>query len=48
MTDKIPEEYKKMLIGKIPAGDLGSGDDVSNCYVFSQIWPIILTEKPFM
>ncbi len=34
MTDKIPEEYKKMLINKIPAGDLGAGDDVSNCVVF--------------
>ena len=34
MTDKIPEEYKKMLINKIPAGDLGTGDDVSNCVVF--------------
>ena len=34
MTDKIPEEFKKMLISKIPAGDLGNGDDVSNCVVF--------------
>ena len=34
MTDKIPEEYKKMLINKIPAGDLGTGDDVSNCAAF--------------
>ncbi len=34
MTDKIPEEYKKMLINKIPAGDLGTGDDVSNCVAF--------------
>ena len=34
MTDKIPEEYKKMLISKIPAGDLGTGDDVSNCVAF--------------
>ena len=34
MTDKIPEEYKKILVGKIPAGDLGSGDDVSNCVAF--------------
>ena len=34
MTDKIPEEYRKMLINKIPAGDLGTGDDVSNCVAF--------------
>ena len=34
MTDKIPEEYKKMLINKIPAGVLGTGDDVSNCAAF--------------
>ena len=34
MTDKIPDEYKKMLINKIPAGDLGTGEDVSNCVAF--------------
>ena len=34
MTDKIPEEYKIKLISRIPAGDLGTGDDVSNCVVF--------------
>ena len=34
MTDKIREDYKKMLISKIPAGDLGTGDDVSNCVAF--------------
>ena len=34
MTDKIPEEFKKMLISKIPAGDLGTGEDVSNCVAF--------------
>ena len=34
MTDKIPEEYKTKLINKIPAGDLGTGDDVSNCVAF--------------
>ena len=34
MTDKINEEYKKMLINKIPSGDLGTGEDVSNCVVF--------------
>ena len=34
MTDKIPEEYKAKLISRIPAGDLGTGDDVSNCAAF--------------
>ena len=34
MTEKINEDYKKLLIGKIPSGDLGSGDDVSNCVAF--------------
>ena len=34
MTDKINEEFKKILISKIPAGNLGSGDDVSNCVAF--------------
>ena len=30
MTDKINEEFK-ILISKIPSGDLGTGEDVSNC-----------------
>ena len=34
MTDKIHEDFKKMLISKIPSGDLGTGDDVSNCVAF--------------
>jgi 3-oxoacyl-[acyl-carrier protein] reductase len=34
MTDKINEEFKKILINKIPAGDLGTGEDVSNCVAF--------------
>ena len=34
MTDKINEEFKKQLINKIPSGDLGTGDDVSNCVAF--------------
>tara|TARA_Y200000002_G_scaffold230262_1_gene190162 strand:+ start:246 stop:977 length:732 start_codon:yes stop_codon:yes gene_type:complete len=34
MTDKIDEEFKKILIGKIPSGDLGTGEDVSNCVAF--------------
>ena len=34
MTDKINEEFKKILIGKIPSGYLGKGEDVSNCVAF--------------
>ena len=34
MTDKINEDFKKVLISKIPAGNLGSGEDVSNCVAF--------------
>ena len=34
MTDKINEEFKKALIGKIPSGNLGTGEDVSNCVAF--------------
>ena len=34
MTEKINEEFKKILISKIPSGELGTGDDVSNCVAF--------------
>ena len=34
MTDKINEEFTKNLISKIPSGDLGTGEDVSNCVAF--------------
>ena len=34
MTDKISEEFKENLINKIPAGELGTGEDVSNCVAF--------------
>ena len=34
MTDKINEEFKKILLNKIPSGDLGTGEDVSNCVAF--------------
>jgi len=34
MTDKISEEFKKKLIEKIPSGNLGNGEDVSNCVAF--------------
>ena len=34
MTNKINEEFKKKLINKIPSGDLGTGEDVSNCVAF--------------
>ena len=28
------KNLKKFLISKIPSGDLGSGEDVSNCVAF--------------
>ena len=34
MTEKISDEFKKILISKIPSGDLGTGEDVSNCVAF--------------
>ncbi len=34
MTNKINEDFKKILISKIPSGYLGSGEDVSNCVAF--------------
>ena len=34
MTDNINEDFKKVLISKIPSGDLGTGEDVSNCVAF--------------
>ena len=34
MTDKINEEFKKILISKIPSGYLGTGEDVSNSVAF--------------
>jgi len=34
MTDKINEEFKKILISKIPSGDLGKGEDVANSAAF--------------
>ena len=34
MTNKINDDFKKILIDKIPSGDLGTGEDVSNCVAF--------------
>ena len=34
MTDKINEDFKKVLISKIPSGRLGNVEDVSNCVLF--------------
>ena len=31
MTDQINDEFRKILISKIPSGDLGKVEDVSNC-----------------
>ena len=50
MTDNINEEFKKILISKIPSGNLGTGEDVSNCVAFlaSDLWQITLMEKLYM
>tara|TARA_B100001057_G_scaffold291494_1_gene291517 strand:+ start:12773 stop:13507 length:735 start_codon:yes stop_codon:yes gene_type:complete len=34
MTDKINDDFKKILIDKIPSGNLGTPEDVSNCVAF--------------
>ena len=34
MTDQINEDFKKILLSKIPSGELGTGEDVSNCAAF--------------
>jgi len=34
MTEKINVELKKMLIAKIPSGDLGNGQNVADCAAF--------------
>jgi 3-oxoacyl-[acyl-carrier protein] reductase len=34
MTDQINDEFRKILISKIPSGDLGKTEDVSNCVAF--------------
>ena len=34
MTDKINEDFKQILISKIPSGDLGTGEDIANCALF--------------
>ena len=34
MTDQINEDFKKVLLSKIPSGELGTGEDVSNCVAF--------------
>mgnify|MGYP001457569782 CR=1 FL=1 len=34
MTDKISDDFKKVLLAKIPSGNLGTGNDVSNCVAF--------------
>ena len=34
MTDMINEEFKKLLVSKIPCGNLGKGEDVANCAAF--------------
>ena len=49
MTNKIKEEFKKELISKIPQGNLGTGEDVSNSVVFwHQTCQITLLERLYM
>ncbi|MDB9760361.1 3-oxoacyl-ACP reductase FabG [Pelagibacteraceae bacterium] len=34
MTDKINDDFKRILIAKIPSGYLGTGQDIANCAAF--------------
>ncbi len=34
MTEKIDQKFRDLIISKIPSGDLGTPEDVSNCAVF--------------
>ena len=34
MTDKIDENFRQNLVSKIPSGELGKSEDVSNCVAF--------------
>ena len=34
MTDKISEDFKKILISKIPSGNLGKCEDIAGCAAF--------------
>jgi len=34
MTDKINDEFKKILLSKIPSGELGKGKDIAHCAAF--------------
>jgi|TARA_B110000444_G_C18768183_1_gene561128 3-oxoacyl-[acyl-carrier protein] reductase len=34
MTEKINDEFKSILMSKIPMNELGTGEDVSNCVAF--------------
>ena len=34
MTDKINDDFKRIILSKIPSGTLGNGEDVSNCVAF--------------
>jgi 3-oxoacyl-[acyl-carrier protein] reductase len=34
MTDVLPEAQKEALLGRIPAGDLGAGEDVAAAVVY--------------
>ena len=34
MTETLPDEYKQALIGQIPAGRMGTPDEVAGCVLF--------------
>jgi 3-oxoacyl-[acyl-carrier protein] reductase len=34
MTDKINDDFKRILIEKIPSRNLGTGEDIANSAVF--------------
>ena len=48
MTDKIDENFKKILKDKIPSGNLGTPEDVSNTVAFlaSDISSYIMAKPP--
>ena len=34
MTEKIDDKFREFIISKIPSGELGTAQDVSNCAIF--------------
>ena len=49
MTEKINEEFKNILINKIPSGKFGTSEDVSNCVAFlASDMANYINGKPYM